>query len=592
MVIPLLVIAAGLLAYHNSFTAPFIYDDVPSILTNLTIRHLWPIWRPLSPPHEGGITVEGRPVVNLSLAVNYALGDYNVWGYHAFNLTIHILAGLTLLGIVRRTLLQPRLRPRFGAAAHGLAVATAVLWTVHPLQTESVTYVVQRAESIMGLCYLLTLYCFIRGAESRRQSFWYGLSVIACALGMASKEVMVSAPLMVLLYDRTFLSGSFREACRRRWPLYFGLAAGWILLGFVLVSGQLPATTANARRLGLSWWQYLATEPGVILYYLRLSVWPQPLCLDYQGWPAAKTWASILPPTLVIALLLGATARAWKTNSPWGFLGAWFFLILAPSSSVIPLDSPAYEHRMYLSLAAVIVVCVLGIHALAARRTVAVAAVFAIGLGTLTWRRNQDFRSELAIWQDTVDKRPDNPRAHNGLGLALLDTDRVQEAIKQFEEAAQLNPDYAEPHCNLASALRRLGRLEEAMRQCEAALRIRPDYAEADNNLGNVLFQAGKVPEAIQRWQEALRLNPDLGEVHNNLAVALVQQGRLPEAVAQFEQALSIRPDDARTHYNLGFVLEQSGMVEDAIKQYRQALRINPDLVQAQNGLERLRAGR
>jgi len=279
--IPLLVIAAGLLAYHNSFTGPFIYDDLPSILTNLSIRHLWPIWHALSPPHEGGITVEGRPLVNLSLAVNYAFGGYNVWGYHVVNLAIHLLAGLTLLGVVRRTLLRPVLRERFGAAANELAVATAVLWTVHPLQTESVTYVVQRAESIMGLCYLLTLYCFIRGAESRRPGVWYGVSVVACGLGMASKEVMVSAPLMVLLYDRTFLSGSFREAWRRRWPLYLGLAAGWILLGVLVASWQLPATSANAQRLGLSWRQYLATEPGVILYYLRLSVWPHPLCLDY-----------------------------------------------------------------------------------------------------------------------------------------------------------------------------------------------------------------------------------------------------------------------------------------------------------------------
>jgi hypothetical protein len=164
--IPLLVVAAGLLAYHNSFTGPFIYDDGPSIRENPTIHQLWPIWQALSPPHSGAITVEGRPLINLSFAINYALGGYHVWGYHALNLTIHILAGLTLLGIVRRTLLQPRLRERFGAAANGLALATAVLWTVHPLQTESVTYIVQRAESMMGLFYLLTLYCFIRSAES------------------------------------------------------------------------------------------------------------------------------------------------------------------------------------------------------------------------------------------------------------------------------------------------------------------------------------------------------------------------------------------------------------------------------------------
>ena len=161
---PLVVVAAGLLAYQNSFTGSFFHDDFGAIIENPTIRHLWPIWRPLLPLHGSGWTVAGRPLINLSLAINYALGGYHVWGYHAFNLTVHILAGLTVLGIARQTLFQPRLRARFGPVADELALATALLWTVHPLQTESVTYIVQRAESIMGLFYFLTLYCFIRGA--------------------------------------------------------------------------------------------------------------------------------------------------------------------------------------------------------------------------------------------------------------------------------------------------------------------------------------------------------------------------------------------------------------------------------------------
>ena len=354
--IPLVVVAAGLLAYHNSFTGPFIHDDVPSIGDNPTICHLWPIWRPLSPPHRGGITVEGRPIINLSLAFNYALGGCRVWGYHALNLIIHVLAALTLFGIVRRTLLRPVFRGHFDAAADGLALSAAVLWTVHPLQTESVTYIVQRAESIMGLFYLLTLYCFIRAAESPRPRAWYGLCLSACALGMASKEVMASAPLMVMLFDRTFVSGSLREAWRRRWPWYVALASTWILLGYLLFfTGSFGNALVNAQLRGDSRWAYLLAEPGVMIHYLRLSVWPYPLCFDYFGWPMARTWTGMLLPSLMIAILTAAAVWAWKTNSPWGFLGAWFFLILAPSSSLVPTDSPAYEHRMYLSLAAVVV---------------------------------------------------------------------------------------------------------------------------------------------------------------------------------------------------------------------------------------------
>ena len=199
----------------------------------------------LCPPSHGE-TVSGRPVLNLSLALNYAVSGCDVRGYHVTNLAIHLAAALLLFGIVRRTL--PRFRGCGGGQqlarlqlATPLALAIALLWAVHPLQTESVTYIVQRAESLMGLFYLLTLYCFLRGAGSARAIFWYAGSVLACLLGMATKEVMVSAPLVVLLYDRTFLAGSFREAWRRRWAYYLALAATWLLLAWLVAqTGLLP----------------------------------------------------------------------------------------------------------------------------------------------------------------------------------------------------------------------------------------------------------------------------------------------------------------------------------------------------------------
>ncbi len=581
---PLVLIVAGLLAYHNSFTGPFIFDDAASIPENPTIRHLWPIWQPLSPPHGGGLTVEGRPLLNLSLAVNYAIGGTEVWGYHALNLAIHLLAGLTLFGIVRRTLLQPKLRERFGAVANELALATAVIWTVHPLQTEAVTYIIQRAESMMGLIYLLTLYCFIRGVESPPPRRWYRLCVVACALGMAAKEVMVSAPLMVLLYDRTFLSGSLREAWRRRWRLYLALASTWIVLGCLL-----PVSFRNAARNAdiyhVVWWRYLLTEPGVILHYLKLSVWPQPLSFDYIGWPIAKTWISILPSVVVMAILLVATGWALKTTSAWGFVGAWFFLILAPSSSFIPADSPAYEHRMYLPLAAVVALVVMGIHALAGRRTVAVAAVLAVGLGVLTMQRNQDYRSEFAIWLDTVNKRPNNPRAHYNLGVISMQAHRVGESIGHYEQVLRLKPDYVEAHNNLGIALQQLGRVQEAIEQYEQALRLEPDDALAQYNLGVAFSQVGRFEEAIRHYEQALRLTPDDASAHNKLGGCLSRLGKVHEAMAQWEQALRIKPNYAEAHCNLGNALERTGRLQEAMGQWEQALRNKPDYAEVENNL-------
>jgi protein O-mannosyl-transferase len=590
--IPVLIIAAGLWAYHNSFHGPFIFDDLSSIPMNPHIRHLWPIREAMSASPQ--CTITGRPVVTLTLGLNYALDGLNVRGYHAVNLAIHLAAGLVLFGVVRRTLLQPPLRQHFGAAALPLALLIAVIWVVHPLQTEAVTYIVQRAESLMGLFYLLTLYCVIRGAESDSSKLWYGLSFGSCLLGMASKEVMASAPLIVLLYDRAFIAGSFREAWQRRRALYLGLGATWICLAYLVMStGRFGATSANTESEGITWWAYLLTEPGVILHYLRLSVWPQPLCFDYLGWPVPGAWPSILPSVVVMVALLGATVWVWRTDSiplgtgpAWGFPGAWFFLILAPTSSLVPMDSPAYEHHMYLPLAAVVAVLVLGAFEIGKRLFSkhqgvvlgCVASASAVGLFTfLTIQRNQVYKSAVSIWQDVVQKRPNNPRAHNHLAVALVQLGRLEEAAEHWEQALRLQPDDAFVHYNLGVTLFMQGKVQEGLEHWERALRLEPGDAGWHKALGDALAQAGKLPEAIEHWQEAVRIKPDFAEAHSNLGLALVELGRLPEAISQYDQVLRIKPDDAGAHFNLGNALCQAGQVPEAIGHYEHALRIKPE---------------
>ncbi len=352
-----LVIAAGVWAYHNSFRAPFIFDDTAAISGNPHIRHLWPIRDAMSAPLASAVS--GRPVVCLTLALNYAVGGWNVWGYHALNLTVHLLSALALFGILRRTFEGATLRDRFGGAAGWLAAAITLIWEVHPLQTESVTYVVQRTELLMGLFLLLTLYCTLRCSQSPHASVWCLAAIVSCALGMGSKEVMVAAPLIVLLYDRVFLAPSFRELWRRRAVLYVGLAATWLILA-VLVATTPRANTGFGIE-SLTPWDYLKTEAGVIVYYLRLCFWPHPLVIDYFDWPITLSLKDGLVPGVVVVGLLGATAWTFRRQPPLGFLGAWFFLILGPTSSFLPsLGEAAAERRMYLPLAAVVTMVVVG----------------------------------------------------------------------------------------------------------------------------------------------------------------------------------------------------------------------------------------
>ena len=614
----MMVIVAGIVAYHNSFTGPFVFDDVPSTEENLTIRSFWPIWRPLSPPHGAGQTVQGRPIVNLSLAMNFALGGLEVVGYHIVNLAVHILASLVLLGILRRTL-----RPRYGPVGDDLAFAIAMLWTVHPLQTESVTYIIQRAESIMGLFYLLTLYCFIRGVTSEKPGWWYCSSVGACAVGMGSKEVMVSAPVIVLVYDRAFLCGSFREAWQLRRRVYVGLFSTWIVLGMVLIAGGTVGVAAkNAQSLGVTWWQYLLTESRVILHYARLALWPYPQCLDF-GWPVVRCWTDAWPSMFVVGMVLGALIWIWRENPATGFLGAWFFLILVPTSSFFPLDSPSYEHRMYLSLAAVICAVVLVAYTVVGRRSVILFSVVFVVLLSLTIRRNEVYRSASKLWADTAGKQPSNSKArfncanalkmegrfdeavnsyeraleiqpshleaHTNLGLTLWRLGKLQEAVSHLQQALVIKPDFAEGRYNLASAYLQMGRTDDARIEYEQATRLRPDFPQAQYAVGRILAAGGQFEEAIERFKLAIRYRPDYPEAQRDLGITLMKLGKFEEAVPPLQSTLRLKADDPETQYAVAALLARQGREDEAIEHLQAALRLAPNSDRYKRTLEAIR---
>jgi protein O-mannosyl-transferase len=583
------ILAAGAVAvYGRTFSVPLLLDDKPSIADNMSIHRLWPLWPALTPPNNAG--VGGRPLLNLSYAVNYAFGGDAVFGYHLVNLIIHVLAGWTLFALVRRTLRRPILAERFGPAATPLALAVSALWTWHPVQTESVTYLSQRAESLMGLFYLLTLYCFVCGAEAdnkTRRRGWFSFSALACLAGVATKEVMVTAPVMVFLYDRTFIAGGFREAWRRHWPLYLALAASWIPLGLFMTSLHERGVGFGE---GVAWWVYGLTECQVIMKYLLLALWPHGLVFDY-GMFAAVPLSGLWPDVVALGTLLTLVIVALRRWPATGFAACWYFLILAPTSSIIPVvGQPMAENRLYLPLAGVVVFAVLGVFALAGRRSLAVFAVVAAGLGLASAERNQDYRSEQGLWSDTVAKRPNNERAHNNLGLVLSRIPgRLGDAIAQYEAALRLKPDFEEAHLNLGVALSSLpGRLDDAIAEFRAALRLQPDDFEARSNLGAALAQMpDRLNDAIAEYQAALRLQPDHAEVHNNLGIALANlPGRLNDAIAEFEAAVRLNPDYAEAHNSLGNAFAQTtGRLNDAIAQYEAAVRLNPDYFEAHANL-------
>jgi protein O-mannosyl-transferase len=589
-----ILVAATVAAYANSLQGPFVFDDFPSIVGNPSIVRLFSPQVLLAPPDA--VTVTGRPVVNLTLAINFAMGGLAVEGYHIVNLAIHVLAALALFGVVRRTLLLPKLSTAFAAASTGLALTVALLWALHPLQTESVTYIVQRTESLVGLFYLLTFYCYVRAATEARARAWSVVAVAACVLGMASKEVMASAPLLVLLYDRIFITGSFKDSLRQRRGLWLGLAATWVLVIVVFLASGSRGGSAGFG-LGMGAWAYARTQFGCIVHYLRLAFWPNPLVLDY-GNDVVRQAGQIVPYAFLVFLLLATTAILLVRRPPLGFLGVWFFAILAPTSSIIPLAGQTQaEHRMYLPLVAVVVLVVLAIYRLAERAKVvrpamALVPVAALALGWGTFKRNQDYQSELALWDGSVRHGPPNYRALLNRGNAFLAKGQNAEAIKDYDKSIALAPRYTKAYNGRGNALRGEGRFDEAIADYSKAIALSPDFAEAYNGRGSAFGALGQLDAAIKDFDKAIALVPDSEEAYFNRGKALDSRGLYDAAIKDYDKVIAMRPDYADAYNNRGGAYEAMGQGNAALKDYDKAISLRPDLAEAYTNRGNLHQGR
>jgi tetratricopeptide (TPR) repeat protein len=556
--LPLLIVGAVFLAYRNSFHTPFVFDDFPAIVENPNLRVLWPITKALSAPPDAGVA--GRPLVCLSLAINYAIGGLNTFGFHVFNFAVHVLTSLALYGVARRTLVKI---PRFAARAAYLAAVITVLWAVHPIQTESVTYLTTRAESMMGLFLILTLYCVIRGGDSigRLRVAWFAGAVSACAAGMACKEAMIVAPLIMLLYDRTFLGGSFREIWKSRRWLYVGLGCTALLLPVFLATVSLR-DKAGLGETSLNSWQYLKTQATVIVHYLRLAVWPNALCVDYDDWPVNQTLVNVLPWATAIVMLLIATVWALMRWRPVGFLGAWFFLILAPTSSVLPLSTEvAAERRMYLPLAAVVSFIVLGANEVMTRvristRAKAIAgatasSAIAIIFIALTNIRNDDYDNPMRLWTDTLSERPNNARALGNFGNLLVDLGRNEEARLAFEHALRIKPRYQWALNSLGTVLVSQGKTLDAVNAFQRAIEVDPYYPLPYLNLGDLALKAGHHDAALTYYVRCTQMQPDDGRAYDKIGCVLATEGKMSQAIDCFERSLRLMRDDPEVSAHL-----------------------------------------
>lgn len=597
------LIAAIGWVYGRVVSAPFVFDDSAGIVNNTSIRVLWPLWdaEQPTPLHPGpNLPTSARPLVNLTLSLNYAVGQLDPRGYHLVNVALHVAAALLLWGVVWRALvLVDSARPvqRFEKVASWLGFVVALLWAVHPLQTESVAYVTQRTELMMGVCYLGTLYACLgywsADAPARRAT-WLVLATLACFFGMFSKEMMASAPAVVLLFERTFLRGSFRAALRASWPLYFGLALCWIPLALAVVLGErTPSAGFGLGVSAISWWY---TQAKVLTLYLRLCFWPWPLVIHYD-FPLFDSWSTAWPWFVPVALgSVTVFVLAWRKN--WiGFLGVSVLAILSPTLVVPLITEVAAERRMYVPLAALAVLVVVGSYLIvlqfvdrfatannrarwpvfAVTSVLLVGIPLAVALGVVSAHRLNVYQSELALWQDAAEHQPDSYVVQFNLGTSLAGVGQREQAIEHFRRALELKPDSAESHFNWGRSLEELQAPRDAILHYEEAVRLKSEFAAAHNNLGILLSGSGRTQAAIEHYEAALAAEPDFAPGHTNLAAALASMGRSGEAIGHLEEAARLTPT-AQAFANLAYGYALVHRVSDAIATAQRAI----DLAQSQ----------
>ncbi|NKE69926.1 tetratricopeptide repeat protein [Candidatus Manganitrophus noduliformans] len=592
-----------LLIYSNTWDASFHLDDDINIVENRAIRIKS---LDLSSLIQAGFRspLPNRFVANMSFALNYYFGGLHVFGYHWINTLIHLGAALLLYFFLYQTFLLQRLRRSISFPGEAAAVA-ALLWAIHPIQTQSVTYIVQRMTSLSAFFYLLAFVLYLqgrKGMEAKRLSgfqsrsgYWYLGSGLAALLSFGSKETAITLPMMIVLYDFLFFTGEDRKRVKKAVPIYLALWIGTGLIALLYLWGATGAFGALqegvSKQYGVDyipWDLRLMTGARVLVYYLSLLFFPHPsrLNLDYDF---PLSYSLLNPPTTLLSAvvligLLFFAAVSWKKKPLLVFFVFWYFGNLLLESTVLQLDL-VFEHRLYLPSVAFFVCITLGLLRWASAPAPEWVSIFIslllAGLISVqafwTFERNQVWREEITLWQDTISKSPRKARPYEALGAAFAEQGRFDEAIQVFLTALRLNEKDAKVHTNLGVAYYKKGKIEQAISELKRAIEINKRDALAYYNLANIFTDRERWDDAIEAYEKAIEILPDKTMIRHNLAYALNRKGMRQEAIHEYLEAIRQENDLVESHKNLAALYLQEEQIGEALHHYQEAARIRPE---------------
>jgi Flp pilus assembly protein TadD len=573
----------GLIAYSNTFNVPFVFDDIPNIVENQRLRSISNI--PLMFTEIKG-ELASRPLTLATFAVDFHIGGLNTTGYHYVNLGLHLINTALLYALV---VLTAGFVGYGGRNVRRVAMVASILFIVHPVQTESVTYIVARSMLLATMFYLSGILVFARavkdGAHGVKGRAVFPLLLLSVSLlGMASREDFVTFPLMLMLYDYFFLSGRRLRNVARNYRLHLPVTLTLGYLAFLVMGFEYRGAGFDVR--SISPVEYLFTQFNVHWTYLRLLVLPVKQNLDYS-YQVARTLFEF-PTIFSFAGYLGLWAAAVylaRRRPVISFSMLWFLITITPASSIVPLNDVIFEHRLYLPSAGFFVLVAAVIFFLAERLKdkrpdgamllTAVPVLAVIVLTVTTHARNSVWQREDSLWEDVLRKSPHNARAHNTMGAIRFDKGYPDKAIEHYRAALKLKPDYAKAHSNLGVSYVAAGLFDKALEHHRTSLRLDPGSPEANYNIGIAYEAKGLTEKAVYHFKAALRLKPGFIGAYNNLGAAYMKKGDYDRAVECFDEAISLGRGSGELYLNRGRAYELLGERAKAEKDYQTAYRLS-----------------
>ena len=588
----ILLLGLGAVVYSNTFWCSFHFDDKSSIIDNAGIRdihHLQDIWNCLP----------RRFLLYLSLALNYHCHQLDVFGYHLFNLTVHLLTAVLVWWLVLLTLSTPALKgDKISLHANTIALLAGLVFVSHPVQTEAVTYIVQRAASMAALFYILTLCLYVKSRYLQENQltpglwkYYYAGSLIAAVMAMFCKETAITLPLMILFYEYSFLKIGKTLNWKYLTPFLLMLFIIPLTMLFTESAKIQPAQDAGAQNdPGILPWHYLLTQWRVMVTYVRLSFLPLNQNLDYD-YPISRSLfeGPALMSFLFLTIVLFWARRLFSKYRLVSFSIFWFFLTLLPESSFLPIKDVIFEHRLYLPLAGYAMFLVSGAYYLLGKNNMRAMVIMLTMIvacnSVLTFERNKVWKDEITLWDDAVRKSPHKARPHNNRGLIYNGLGQPGKALSDYNEAIEINPRYAAAYLNRGVVRYQQGDLNGALSDFSKAIQLNPGYAGGYGNRGHIYDQQGDLNRALSDFNKALEIDPETAWFYTKRGIIDYKQGRPAQALSDFSKALQINPDDADARNNRAVLYYQSRDYVRAWADVRRAnasgARVNADFMDA-----------